>query len=282
MTSRANEVPASSQLVFTLLGTGSSGGVPRVGNAWGECDPGEPKNRRRRCAMLVEQGAPGGATTTLLVDAGADLREQLLSSDVRSLDGVLLTHAHADHIFGLDDLRQLALGLGRAVDVYMDEATSTSVMRAFGYCFRQAAGSSYPRFLVEHRIEHPAPFAIAGPGGHVDVQPLLAEHGDIHSLGFRIGEMAYLPDAKRVSDEQSLARMSGLKVLVIDALRRRSHPSHMNLDESLALIARLAPARAILTNLHSDLDHATLAAELPVNVEPGYDGLRIDLAGGDV
>lgn len=265
-----------------MLGTGSSGGVPRVGNAWGNCDPREPRNRRRRCALLVERLASSGAKTTVLIDAGADLREQLLSSDVRSLDGVLLTHAHADHIFGLDDLRQLALGLARPIDVHMDESTSASVMRSFDYCFRQAPGSSYPRFLIENRIVHPEAFAVSGPGGIVDVLPLLVEHGDIHALGFRVGDMAYLPDVKRIAAAQSFDALGGLQILVIDALRRRSHPSHLNLEESLALIDRLAPERAILTNLHSDLDYATLAAELPANVEPGFDGLRIDLAASDV
>ena len=262
---------------FTLLGTGSSGGVPRVGNAWGDCDPANPRNRRRRCALLVERDAPDGARTSALIDAGADLREQLLAADVRSLDAVLLTHPHADHMFGLDDLRQLALQLGRGIDVHMDESTSETVMRAFGYCFARAPSSSYPPFCHERRITHPEPVAVEGPGGELAFEPIVAEHGDIHALGFRVGDVAYLPDAKRVVDSASLERLEGLDVLIVDALRRRPHPSHMHLDETLGFVERFGPRRAVLTNMHSDLDYATLAAELPDGIEPGHDGMRIEV-----
>jgi len=261
---------------FTLLGTGSSGGVPRVGGEWGECDPANPKNRRRRCALLIEQRAVDGARTSVLVDAGADLREQLLASEVRSLEAVLLTHAHADHIFGLDDLRQLALRLRRGIAVHMDEATSATVMRSFGYCFHQAANSSYPSFCTEHRIVHPHPIEVAGPGGEMEILPILAEHGDIHALGFRVGGVAYLPDVKRVVETISLERLTGVDVLILDALRRHPHPAHLNLEEALAFVERLRPRRAILTNLHSDLDYAELRASLPPGVEPGHDGLMIE------
>ena len=261
---------------FTLLGTGSSGGVPRVGNDWGACDRAEPRNRRRRCALLVEQHAAGGVTS-VLVDAGADLREQLLSAEVSVLDGVLLTHSHADHVFGLDDLRQLALQLRRPIDVHMDEATSAVVMRAFAYCFAQAPGSSYPAFCTEHRIVHPEPFAIGGPGGELGVRTVLAEHGDIHALGFRFGGLAYLPDVKRLAERDGFDALANLDVLIIDALRRRPHPTHLNLDEALGFIERLRPRRAILTNMHNDLDYATLRDALPPGVEPGYDGLAVEL-----
>ena len=263
---------------FTLLGTGSSGGVPRVGGQWGDCDPTNPRNRRRRCALLIEQRrADDGEATTVLVDAGADLREQLLASEVRSLEAVLLTHAHADHIFGLDDLRQLALMLRRPIDVYMDAPTSAVVLRAFGYCFRQAPGSSYPVFCTERRIVHPEPFAIEGPGGTLAVRTVLADHGDIDALGFRVGGLLYLPDVKRVVDVASEEALAGVDVLIVDALRRRPHPAHLSLDEALAFIERVGPRRAILTNLHSDLDHATLSAELPDGIEAGYDGLTVTL-----
>ena len=271
---------SQSRLVLTLLGTGSSGGVPRVGNAWGDCDPAEPRNRRRRCAALVERVRPDGARTTVLIDAGADLREQLLGADVRDLDAVLLTHPHADHVFGLDDLRQLAIGLGRSIDVHVDASTSETVMRSFGYAFRRAPGSSYPPFCTERRIVPSEPVAVDGPGGEIRLEPLVAEHGDIHALGFRVANLAYLPDVKRVTDPASLGRLEGLDVLVIDALRRRPHPSHMHLDETLAFVERLRPARAVLTNMHSDLDYRALLAELPAGVEPGFDGLGIELPVG--
>lgn len=266
------------KLEFTLLGTGSSGGVPRVGNQWGSCDPDNPKNRRRRCAMLISRiAAESESATTVIIDAGADLREQLLSEKVTSLDGVLLTHSHADHIFGLDDLRQLAMHMKQPADVYMDEPTAAIVHRAFGYCFHQAAGSSYPAFCNEIRIEHPKPFSINGLGGPVAVQSVKAEHGDIDALGFRIANLVYLPDAKRIADAVSLSRLDNIDTLVVDALRYKTHPTHMNVSEALEFIAQIRPRRAILTNMHSDLDFDQLSKVLPVGVEAGFDGLKITL-----
>lgn len=264
-------------LKFTLLGSGSSGGVPRVGNQWGHCDPDNPRNRRRRCALLVEQQLEDGTATTVVIDAGADLREQLLGAAVIHLDGVLLTHPHADHIFGLDDLRQLALFMGQSIPVHMDAATSSIVMRGFGYCFRQAPGSSYPSFCTERRITHPGEIAIDGAAGALRIHSLKAEHGDIHALGFRIGGLAYLPDIKKLADESSRERLRNLDILIIDALRYKRHPTHMNLDEALAFIEDIQPSQAILTNMHSDLDYETLVQTLPRSVEPGYDGMELSL-----
>lgn len=266
-------------LSFTLLGTGSSGGVPRVGNQWGECDPENPLNRRRRCALLVEQssttetGTPEIAKTTALIDAGADLREQLLQADVKHLDAVLLTHSHADHIFGLDDLRQLAISMKSAIPVYMDKATREVVLRSFNYVFQQAPGSSYPAFCSLHSIELGNQTLINGAGGTIKAIPLLAEHGDIHALGFRFGSLGYLPDIKRIADDASLAALTGVKTLVIDALRYAPHPTHMNVEESLEFIERVQPEMAVLTNMHTDLDYEQLRTRLPDGVTPGYDGM---------
>lgn len=265
----------TNKMVFTLLGTGSSGGVPRVGNQWGDCDPDNPRNRRRRCALLIELMSEPSATTTVLIDAGADLREQLLSAKVVHLDGVLLTHSHADHIFGLDDLRQLAISMKSPIPVYMDQATEDVVMQAFRYVFHQAAGSSYPAFCSLNTIVHGQTTTIHGAGGSLQAVPLLAEHGDIHSLGFRMGDVVYLPDVKRISDTGSLDALSGVRVLIIDALRHHPHPSHMNLDEALEFIEQVQPERAVLTNMHSDLDYATLSRALPAHITPGYDGMQI-------
>lgn len=270
-------VTASMDLMsFTLLGTGSSGGVPRVGNQWGNCDPDNEKNRRRRCAMLVRKTNSSGKQTTLLIDAGADLREQLLSANVTNLDAVMLTHPHADHIFGLDDLRQLALSLRRSIEVHMDEYTSSIVMRSFGYCFKQAADSSYPSFCTEKRIIPTQPTRITGAAGYVQAHPLVVEHGDIDALGFRIHDLVYIPDIKRIHNTRAWDLLQNVSILIIDALRHRSHPAHLNLEEALALIKRVAPQRAILTNMHSDLDYATLMNSLPDGVEPGYDGLTVN------
>lgn len=261
---------------FTLLGTGSSGGVPRVGNQWGNCDPENSRNRRRRCALLVQTITPEHEETVVLIDAGADLREQLLSAKVTHLDGVLLTHSHADHIFGLDDLRQLALYMGKPITVHMDNATQQVVEQAFGYCFRQAPTSSYPAFCTMGVIEHTESTCISGAGGVIKAKPLVAEHGDIHALGFRFGDVAYLPDAKRIIDVNSLDALQGVKTLIVDALRYREHPSHMNLTECLQFIELIKPEQAILTNMHSDLDYATLCEQLPDGVVPGFDGMQID------
>jgi len=261
---------------FTLLGTGSSGGVPRVGNQWGLCDPDNPKNRRRRCALLVELLSQSG-NTTLLIDAGADLREQLLSANVTHLDGVLLTHSHADHIFGLDDLRQLALVMKTPIPVHMDAETAETVMPAFGYIFHQAPTSSYPAFCTHEQIHHARLTTIHGIAGAIDCQPLLAEHGDIHALGFRMGKIAYLPDMKRISNARSLEALKNLDVLIVDCLREIDHPAHLSLSESLAFIEQVNPKRAVLTNMHSDLDYQTLSEKLPKHIVPGFDGFQLEL-----
>lgn len=272
-------------LTFTLLGTGSSGGVPRVGNQWGNCDPENAKNRRRRCAMLIEATArqakeiettaKSEAKTTVLVDAGADLREQLLAANVMHMDGVLLTHSHADHIFGLDDLRQLALSMTQAIPVYMDDDTADVVIRSFNYIFHQSPNSSYPTFCTRESLEYGKTTTISGAGGDIKALPVLAEHGDIHALGFRIGSLAYLPDMKRMTDQASINALKGVKTLIVDALRYKRHPTHMNLEESLQFIETIRPNRAILTNMHTDLDYVQLSEQLPDGVEPGFDGMKI-------
>ena len=267
---------------LTLLGTGSSGGVPRLANDWGQCDPLHPRNRRRRCAMLVSKfsdpvGKATAPATRVLIDAGADMREQMLSAGVPGLDAVLLTHAHADHIFGLDDLRQFWVRDGRRIPVYQTDETREIVMRSFGYCFVQAAGSSYPAFCEAPVLQDGVPVAIEGDGGAIRLLPLAVEHGDIDALGFRIGDAAYIPDLKSVQRKNSRAALADLDLLIIDALRRREHPSHLNLAESLQMIEDLAPRRAVLTNMHSDLDYMTLKKTLPAGVIPGYDGMQLSV-----
>ncbi|ASJ74335.1 MBL fold metallo-hydrolase [Granulosicoccus antarcticus] len=263
------------RLRFTLLGTGSSGGVPRVGNQWGACDPSNTRNRRRRCSLLVESIQSEDIKTSVVIDTGADLREQLLSAEVDHLDGVLITHAHADHIFGMDDLRQLAINMRSSITVHMDTTTTQVVKQAFGYCFNQAPGSSYPPFCNLGHIEHGQSTIIEGAGGSIEALPLLAEHGDIHALGFRIGDVAYLPDMKRITDEASLAALQGVRVLIVDALRYKHHPTHMNLEDCLAFIDSIKPESAVLTNMHSDMDYDELCQNLPPHIRPGYDGLQL-------
>lgn len=259
---------------FTILGCGSSMGVPRVGLGWGACDPANPKNRRRRCSLLVEKTAGNGAVTRLLVDTTPDLRDQLLDAGIDRLDGVLYTHEHADHTHGIDDLRPLFVKNRRQLDVYCDDITSESLHRRFGYCFRTPPGSGYPPILREHRLVAGQPQEITGEGGPISVFPVLQHHGDIPSLGFRFGGLAYSADIKALP-AASLAAMAGLDVWIVDALRHDPHPSHMNLAESLEWIARVGARRAILTNLHSDLDYEELRRQLPSHIEPAFDGIQI-------
>jgi phosphoribosyl 1,2-cyclic phosphate phosphodiesterase len=259
---------------FTILGCGSSMGVPRVGLGWGACDPNNPKNRRRRCSLLVEKTASNGGVTRLLVDTTPDLRDQLLDAGVEKLDGVLYTHEHADHTHGIDDLRALFVKNRRPVEVYCDDVTSRRLHASFGYCFATPPGSQYPPTLREHRLIAGQAVEITGEGGAISVLPLLQEHGDIASLGFRFGSLAYSADIKALPPE-TLPLMAGLDVWVVDALRHSPHPSHMSLAESLDWIARVGAKRAVLTNLHSDLDYETLRAQLPPAVEPAFDGMEI-------
>jgi phosphoribosyl 1,2-cyclic phosphate phosphodiesterase len=262
-------------LVFTILGCGSSGGVPRVGAGWGACDPNNPKNRRRRCSLLVERRSDAGVTR-VLIDTTPDVREQLLDARVTRLDAVLFTHEHADHTHGIDDLRVLAIHQRQRIPVYLDEPTSAILRARFGYCFETPSGSSYPAILDEHRLRPGRPVTIGGAGGPIEALPLLQDHGDISALGFRFGGLAYSADIKAVP-AASMTALAGLDVWIVDALRYTSHPSHFSVDDALAAIERVRPQRAILTNMHVDLDYETLHARLPARVEPAYDGMRITL-----
>jgi len=264
-------------LTFTILGCGSSMGVPRVALGWGECDPNNPKNRRRRCSLLVERAQGHGKVTRALIDCSPDLRLQLLDAEVDWLDGVLITHEHADHTHGIDDLRPLFVKRRHRVAVYMDEPTSRAMHARFGYCFMTPPGSEYPPMAQEHRLVPGHHITIEGQGGPIGALPVLQEHGDIPSLGFRIGNVAYSADIKSLPPE-SVAALAGLEVWIVDALRHKPHPSHLNLEEALAWIARIKPKRAILTNLHSDLDYEALRKHLPPHVEPAYDRMTIQSA----
>lgn len=267
-------------LTFTILGCGSSGGVPRAALGWGACNPANPRNRRRRCSLLVERHAAGGGTTRVLIDTSPDLREQLLGAEVDCLDGVLFTHEHADHTHGIDDLRGLFLRHHRRIDAYIDEPTSQVLKLRFGYCFAAPPGSNYPPILNEHRISAGDPVAIKGRGGAIAALPFAQDHGDIASLGFRIGSVAYSSDLRDLPPQSAVA-LADLDLWIVDALRYRPHPSHFSVEEALAWIERLKPRRAILTNLHVDLDYDELRSRLPPHVEPAYDGLRIEIGDHD-
>ncbi|MEM9474269.1 MAG: MBL fold metallo-hydrolase [Pseudomonadota bacterium] len=259
------------RLDFTILGSGSSGGVPRLGDHWGECDPANPKNRRRRCSMLITRTTDAGATR-VLIDTSPDLRMQLLDAGVGELDAVVYTHAHADHVHGIDDLRQIVFNMRARLPVWADGPTQEALLSRFGYAFVQPQGSPYPPILDLHTID--GPFEISGAGGPIDLRPFEVGHGSMDSLGFRIGDLAYLPDVAEMTEE-AWSAVAGLDCWVLDALRRTPHPTHVHLDRALEWIARAAPKRAVLTNMHIDMDYQTVAAETPDHITPAYDGMTI-------
>ena len=258
-------------LTFTILGCGSSSGVPRLGNKWGDCDPANPRNRRSRCSLLVTRTTQDGATR-VLIDTSPDLRAQLLDAGVGELDAVVYTHAHADHVHGIDDLRQIVFNTRRRLPVWADSPTQESLLDRFGYVFVQPANSAYPPILDMNSID--GPFTIEGAGGPVAFTPFEVEHGMIDALGFRIGDVAYLPDVMEIP-EPAWAHLQGLGCWIVDALRRTPHPTHAHLAKTLDWIERAKPARAVLTNMHMDLDYDTVAAETPAHVTPAHDGMTI-------
>ncbi|URK87728.1 MBL fold metallo-hydrolase [Rhizobium sp. RCAM05350] len=262
--------------VFTILGCGSSPGVPRINGDWGACDPTNPKNRRSRAALLVEQIGPDGGITTVVIDTGPDFHEQMIAAKVQNIDAVLYSHPHADHIHGIDDLRGYVQYTGRRVPIWADALTMERIREGFRYCMETPEGSGYPP-IVEPRIIDPsmAPVAITGAGGTILFQPVLQHHGSIMSMGFRIGGFAYCSD---VSDfpQDTIGKLAGLDMLVIDTLQYKFHPSHLSLEQSLGWIKRFSPKRAVLTHMHTPLDYETVMRETADHIQPAYDGMRLE------
>ncbi|MCL6710259.1 MBL fold metallo-hydrolase [Pseudomonas sp. R2.Fl] len=266
---------------FTILGCSSSPGVPRINGDWGACDPDNPRNRRTRASFLIEQIGADGGKTTVVVDTGPDFRAQMLAAGVEHIDAVIYTHAHADHLHGIDDLRGYFVMTNRRIPIYAEAGAMARIRQGFGYCLETPSGSSYPPIVEPIVIEDLSqPIVIDGAGGAISIQPLLQEHGDIVSLGLRIGDVAYCCD---ISDfpEATAGRLGGLDTLVIDALQYRTHPSHLSLEQALGWIERLAPKRAILTHMHTPLDYDTVMAETPPHVEPAYDQLSFEVVVND-
>ncbi|MGE5268163.1 MAG: MBL fold metallo-hydrolase [Thiohalocapsa sp.] len=252
----------------TVLGCGPSWGVPAIGGDWGRCDPAEPRNNRRRCSLLVESRG-----VHILIDMAPDLRQQLLDARVGRVDAVLLTHPHADHLHGIDDLRMSSQLENQAVPLYASAATLVEVERRFGYALRPVPPDRrvYRPALTPHAVD--GPFTAAG----LTVVPFAQSHGYSTTTGFRIGKVGYSTDVVEL-DEAAFAVLAGVELWVVDCLRRQAHPTHSHLAKSLAWIARIRPRRAVLTHMDQSLDYRELSAELPDGVEPGYDGLTIELA----
>ncbi len=265
----------SGVLEFTILGCGSSGGVPRADGEWGACDPTNPKNRRRRCSLMVRRKGEGAPNeTTLIVDASPDLVWQTSDAGAKRMDGVLLTHDHADQMHGIDDIRAFALRQRARIACYADASTGQSVQQRFGYIFRSEGG--YPAIAELNLIpEHGATWEIAGPSGAIPVVTFDQDHGQIRSVGYRFGGVAYSSDVVGL-DDQAFEALADLDVWIVDALRWTPHPTHAHVEKTLEWIDRLKPRQAILTNMHIDLDYDDLSAKLPEGIIAAYDGMRFE------
>ena len=251
----------------TVLGCGTSSGVPRIGNDWGACDPRHPRNRRSRASILVEHDG-----TRVLVDTSPDLRAQLLAADVVTLDAVIWTHDHADHCHGIDDLRQVFHAMGRPVPGYARAGTLASLQRRFAYVF--VGNDGYPPTVAGTDLDDA--LTIGGITVSVVDQP----HGRITSAGLRFeaGGVAvgYSTDTDRLTDGMA-SLFADLDLWIVDGLREKPHPTHAHLEETLGWIKQLQPKHAVITHMDQSLDYATLAAKLPAGVEPGHDNLEISL-----
>ncbi len=265
----------SGLLEFTILGSGSSGGVPRADGDWGACDPANPKNLRTRCSLMVRRKGEGAESeTTLLVDTSPDLRLQTALAGAKRLDAVAMTHDHADQAHGIDDIRAFFIRQRARIPFHMDPVTHASLMRRFGYVFLGEGG--YPGIADPMGIPaHGVPWSVNGPSGAIPIVTFDQDHGGIRSVGYRFGGVAYSSDVVGL-DDAAFEALADLDVWIVDALRWRPHPTHAHVDMTLEWIARAKPKHAILTNLHIDLDYEELKAKLPDGIEPAYDGLRFE------
>jgi phosphoribosyl 1,2-cyclic phosphate phosphodiesterase len=262
-------------LEVTILGCGSSGGVPRADGDWGACDPANPKNLRSRCSLLVRRrDERADAETTVIVDTSPDLRLQTADAGAKRLDGIVFTHDHADQVHGIDDVRAFFIRQRARIPAFCDAATDASLMCRFGYIFEGEGG--YPAICDRRRLPpHGTRWAVEGPSGAIPVVTFDQDHGGVRSVGYRFGDVAYSSDVVNL-DEAAFDALAGVEVWVVDALRYRPHPTHAHVERTLEWIARVKPRRAILTNMHIDLDHDALSAQLPAGVEVAYDGLRFE------
>jgi len=259
------------QIKFTILGCGSSGGVPRLGGAWGACDPSEPKNSRTRCSLLIQRFDTDGVTS-VLVDTSPDMRAQLLAAEVGELDAVVYTHEHADHLHGLDDLRMIVINMRQRLPVFAAPRAQSMILERFNYAFRSPEGSPYPPILDMHDLG--SELIVSGAGGNIKIETFDVEHGNIDVRAIRVNDVLYTPDISGIIDAPE-TNLADLEHWILDSLRYTHHPSHANVEQALEWIDTYKPKQATLTNLHIDLDYKTLDAETPVHVTPAFDGLQI-------
>ncbi|RCL02656.1 MAG: 2-cyclic phosphate phosphodiesterase [Candidatus Tokpelaia sp. JSC188] len=264
------------RLRFIILGCGSSLGVPRANGEWGACNRSDNKNRRSRASLLIERISMQGRTI-VVIDTGPDFRTQMINAGVSHIDAVIYTHGHADHTNGIDDLRTFVKDdYPKLMDVYADKETFQRLYEGFEYCFTTPEDSNYPPILRAHEIVSENEFTILGKGGAIAFQAYMQIHGNIHSLGFRIGNVAYCTDVSAFPDSTE-KKLIGLDLLIIDALQYKSHPSHFSLEQTLNWVKILAPKRAVLTHMHTSLDYNTINKETPKNVEAAYDGMTFEV-----
>jgi len=249
----------------TVLGCGSSGGVPLIGNNWGNCDPTHRRNRRTRVSILVET-----SETTLIVDTSPDMREQLLGCELKKLDAVLFTHAHADHCHGIDELRSINWLTQKAVDIFADPLTMAELKERFAYIFNRTGGTNFYRpAVVPHEVE--GEFVV----GDLAITAIPQNHGNVTSMGYRFGDLTYSTDVHNF-EASAFEALRGTKIWIVDCVREEPHPTHSHLSQTLKWIAEIKPERAYLTHMNHTMDYANILAKLPAGVEPAYDGLVIE------
>ncbi|WP_332065564.1 MBL fold metallo-hydrolase [Bartonella sp. CB189] len=261
---------------FTILGCGSSPGVPRPNGDWGACNPNNFKNKRYRSSLLIERINKSGKKTTVVIDTGPDFRSQMLDAHVNHIDAAVYTHSHADHIHGIDDLRSYALAQKCLINIYADAFTLKHLKHSFKYCFQEPTGSLYPPILKENLINEDSQFIIQGQGGTITINSHLQFHGSIHSLGFRIGNVAYCTDVNKFP-EKTLPKLMNLDVLILEALQFEPHTSHFSVDQALQWIEYFKPKKAILTHMDKSLDYDELVKYIPPYVKPAYQGLVFEI-----